>query len=80
MTRQPAVDGPAVDGRTGVFEIVLANRDTLRSLNQAPDGCGVEELRTSVRVTRHRTAQKFRQFVAAQPKLADAFGVSLPPP
>ncbi len=33
-----------------------------------------------VRVSRHRTAQKLRQFVAAQPALADAFGISPPLP
>lgn len=33
----------------------------------------------NVRVTRHRTAHKFRQFVAARPALANAFGVLSPP-
>lgn len=32
----------------------------------------------NVRVTRHRTAQKFRQFVAEKPALGDAFGVDAP--
>ncbi len=33
-----------------------------------------------VRVTRHRTAQKLRQFIAARLALADAFGISPPLP
>lgn len=33
----------------------------------------------NVRVSRHRTAQKFRHFIAAQPALADVFGIFLLP-